>query len=145
MSGNDLADFLLARLDEDEVIARAANPGPWTWVGSLRPRVASELKYGAPGPNGWGTVLATSPHDVDATDADHIARWDPAAVLADCAAKRAVVEVLAKQAAACPPDDWPEDGEIMKAPLADNARHLLRLLVQPYSGHPHFHPSWAVD
>lgn len=130
MSG-DLVAFLNARLDEDEREAEAA------FSNQEDPE------------HGWGTDgRAVTPHvgviheDVQRA---HVAKWHPGRVLADCAAKRAVVEVLAKQAAACPPDDWPEDGEIMKAPLADNARHLLRLLVQPYSGHPHFHPSWAVD
>lgn len=161
----DLAAFLLARIEEDERMARDAirahEPTVERFVSSrpddmerMEGETAADWEGGTNedgGGNFWCGVWAgegiasicVMDSEQDRVTAEYIAHWDPARVLADCAAKRAVAEVLAKQAAACPPDDWPEDGEIMKAPLADNARHLLRRLVQPYSGHPHFHPSWA--
>ncbi len=61
----ELADFLLARLDEDEAMAQATRTDPW-----------DEIAF----------------HDQAADDIPHIARHGPARVLAECEAKRVAVD-----------------------------------------------------
>lgn len=76
-------------------------------------------------------------------DEDCDCGW-PARVLADVAAKRATFNHLANLAAACPEDDWPDDGNMCAAPVADQARYILRLLAQPYADHPQFREEWKT-
>jgi hypothetical protein len=90
---DDLSTWLLAQIEADEELARKATPGPWTversgssggaWV---EPNVAGyidvEMSYG----EALGTLL-------NAENADHIAAWDPAHVLAECEAKRRIIEL----------------------------------------------------
>jgi len=78
-----LTDFLLARIAEDEAVARAATPGLW----------ACETA-----PNGFPAMVVGNNMTVADTydkphlsDANHIARHDPARVLAECEAKRRIV------------------------------------------------------
>jgi len=70
---NDLVAWLRARLDEDEAVARAATPGKWS-MGRL-----DEHEIG----DAWMLKL---------DDKRHIARHDPARVLREVAAKRAIVD-----------------------------------------------------
>lgn len=73
-----IADFLLARIAEDEATARAGISGQ------------------ADPENGWGYEgSALTPHVGiihEPLQAAHITRWHPARVLAECAAKRQIVE-----------------------------------------------------
>lgn len=80
----DLVEWLLAQLDEDGRIARAATPGPWTQSGI--------------GEYGWGVSFSRPGAGVEAedseqgrADAEHIAAHDPARVLREIEAKRGVV------------------------------------------------------
>lgn len=80
-----------------------------------------------------------------------VARHDPVRVLAEVAAKRAILDLHATAQTArgreerqpywsCPTcDPYPP----MDAPSPGSCA-TLRLLVQPYAGHPEFHPSWSV-
>jgi hypothetical protein len=63
----DLAEFLLARIAEDEAVAREA------------------VRW-SEGASQWG--------DSGEPDWEHIARHDPARVLAECDAKRRIVQML---------------------------------------------------
>lgn len=88
-----IAEFLLARVSEDEAAAKAcaeAYPSPWEmsdrgWMAKVTAdgpyfRVVATLDQ-EHAPEGWlGDRL------------DHIARHDPARILAECKAKRAVIE-----------------------------------------------------
>ena len=92
-----VAEFVEARMDEDEAVARAATAG--TWVEGL-------TREGSPGR--WRgikcqTVLAdrtrtgivdheTVADSQSVADVIHIVRHDPARVLAQCAAMRQIVE-----------------------------------------------------
>ncbi|MEV0598568.1 DUF6221 family protein [Streptomyces sp. NPDC050315] len=92
----DLVAFLRARLDEDEAVARAAFPAPWTRrdhvAGVHADDATQERPFGSavadcrrvPGGFGYGTA-----------NADHIARHDPARVLAEVEAKRQIVDSYA--------------------------------------------------
>lgn len=142
---NELVAFLHARLDEDELMARAATPkvadprmepGVWEHVGETR--IEGYLL----------TIFPGGGHDE--ADAEHIARHDPARVLAEVEAKRRIVELhgravlragggaqyFATQTVcrSCEPPQqllgaaWPCE--------------TLRLLALPYASHPAFKEEW---
>lgn len=127
----DLAEFLLARIAEDQKWARAAakfHPTPWR----LDPEVQTTMEVGR-----WladasdeGVLVANG----DAA-ARHIVRHDPARVLAECAAKRAIVELHGQY------------GDPLSADYGDGAPDLaadtLRLLALPYAEHPGYRPEWS--
>lgn len=147
-----LIEFLKARLDEREALARAANPGPWT------------LRRGT-GTRGddWADVYARPEPDADEddyppcvietegganppnlVDAEHIAANDPAYVLADVAAKRQIVamcefllETREVQEAA---------GELSDYSLgrAHAGGGVLRRLALPFAEHPDYREEWRV-
>ncbi|MFF0389663.1 DUF6221 family protein [Kitasatospora sp. NPDC004615] len=116
MSDN-LVAFLRERLDEDERAASEAWPVPWS---------ADAEEYGVVDP-GDGTeiadVVVLSTNQQRAT-ARHIARHDPARVLAEVAAKRRVVEL------------WSHS-------IGTGGTYTLRALALPYREHPDFRPEWA--
>lgn len=124
----DLVEFLRARLDEDEAAARRAKPGPWTQDG--------------------GSIYAGHPTEevVDWVYDDsweHIARHDPARVLAEVEAKRRIVE-LADEASGL---DAVVDGEFRvgsRDPVAEPyiGDLILRHLAAPYAGHPDYDARW---
>ena len=82
-----LAEFLLARLAEDEAAALAASNPPWIALTfyPTRSEVTNEPRSTA--------VSSSARQSKDDQDAAHIARHDPERVLADVAAKRAVLEL----------------------------------------------------
>jgi hypothetical protein len=67
---NDLADFLLARIDEESSLASAADRDAQT-----RGPITDELRAGP-----------------DDRRVAHMFRWSPARVIADCEGKRRIVE-----------------------------------------------------
>ena len=92
-----LAEFLLARIAEDEAIARRSvnwSEGITEWADGGDP------------------------------DWEHIARWDPARVLAECEAKREIVVEMAYDGLG--PREW-----------------ILHQLALPYAGHPDYRQEWA--
>jgi Family of unknown function (DUF6221) len=97
----DLADFLLDRIAEDEAVAHAAERH---WHGI---RVES----------------ATSAED------EHVRRHGPARVLADCEARRRIVEQFSLTRTMT--------GSAFVTPL-------LRLLALPYADHPDHREEWRV-
>lgn len=144
----ELTEFLLARIKEDEMVARAAidpeSPGKtWHWVTTqtdtpvahgdalealIHQRIS--LRTTEEFPTSAGNLPAFAINEVDeiatAGVADHIARHDPARVLAECAAKRAIVER--------------ESGSRTKITY----RRLMTLqdLASVYSNHPDYREEW---
>ena len=112
-----LAEFLLERIAEDETIARAAASGDGytEWDNPCSGVVQ------AAGGNLDGLVNA--PGGI----AIHMARHDPARVLAECDAKRRIVEEL--QRGVEPGDEWTDPT-------------VLKLLALPYADHPDFREEW---
>lgn len=117
-----LAAFVLARVAEDEEVARAATGGRWVPAVERAPEAAwTEV-------TGWLVALpndgyADRPGATVATlagpaDQAHVVRWDPARVLAECAARRRLV-------AACA--DQPE---------------VLAELALVWADHPDYHRGW---
>jgi hypothetical protein len=152
----DLREFLTARYDEDQRIARAAiidreNGDRWQ-VGSTVRREDYEFVSIHTSPP---VVVEIAGAGFDATGgihgerfATHIARWDPARVLAEVKAKRAI---LAEHAPAddgsgilficrtCSRRDLPEwYGEYVPCPT-------LRILAAPYAEHPDFDSDWRIE
>lgn len=136
MRTRDVADFIRARLDEDEAAARAATPGAW----KIRPRLegvcidAGEYdQVIAPGVVSCGSYCygGTSSVDISDADAEHIARYDPARVLADVAAKREIVAWVGDY-------DADPDG---------SAWGILGHLAALYADHPDYQQEWrsALD
>ena len=120
-----LVDFLLARLAEDEKDARSL--------------IEQRAKLGpyepSPGLAAWVVV----PFDEDGHPGD------PARVLAECEAKRRLVEHVVKfrrdvaNASIWRGDEW-ADGRV--AGWEDGVAGILEVLALPYADHPDYRPEW---
>jgi hypothetical protein len=136
----DLVEFvawLREQIDEDERVALAA---AWSSrrVGDNRP-TWQRSGINSVEDAGGGLVVhgdGTPPSD---SQADHIARHDPARVLAEVAAKRAILDlhepyeserVGGQSCWACNRDGWPCE--------------TVRLLAQPFAGRPGWREEWAT-
>ena len=104
----DLIAFITARLDEDEAAAKAAWGVEWDWRYVARP---------------FGERPSIA-HTV------HIARHDPARVLREVEAKRAMLAELTR---------WPFD---YRPGCNDPIRLFVHLLAAPYSDHPDYQQEW---
>lgn len=117
-----LVDFLLARIAEEEQAARLAIDGQ------------------ADPENGWGYEgRALTPHVGiihHAVQADHIIRWHPARVLAECEAKRRIVDHEDARGAQ---SIVSFTGRVVRAVGTSG---VLRCLALPYSDHPDFDGPW---
>ena len=141
----DLAAWLLAQIAEDERGARACAavfPSPWGVSdrghsatvradGPNFPLVTELDQDQAPGVGWLGDVLGM------------VASFDPARVLAECEAKRRIVEQASEADRKCPEGDWPEDGDMSWAPLSDLGRWTMKVLALPYADRPEYEKEWA--
>jgi len=120
---SDLAEFLKARLDEDEAVARAAGGLAWStlehpiWEGRIEDSRGEVIVYDEGAPT--------------AVQAAHIARHDPARVLADVAAKRKIVALARRE-------------EYLSGGLSGIHAALLLALAQPYADHADFDEEWRA-
>lgn len=105
-----LTDFLLARIAEDEAAARRATAGDRTGNWWIEPDEGGVSEVSCLDVQGFITA-------VDA-DVAHIALHDPARVLAECEAKRQIVEYVQIET------------------------HVLQLLALPYADHPDYREEW---
>ena len=116
----ELVDFLLARIAEDERTARAAvrttgagDVAGWYWSSAGECVCLDETAVVVVG--GWESSRPAGAH---------IVRWDPERVLAECAARRRVVERCSDRASGTADPD------------------TLRLLALPYADHPDHRAEW---
>lgn len=129
----DLREFLLARIAEDEALARAAAGGDesgtvWQWVTTetLSPIPDNDLEeaqiYQKVSLHGSGnfSVIGVA-GGVYPSAGEYIARHDPARILAECAAKRAIIS-----------DPLTGDG-------------ILHLLAAVYAGHADHRPDCHTE
>jgi hypothetical protein len=136
---SDLAEFLLARIAEDEETAKNVlrwgkhsnyyrQPGVgfdrWT-VRRHEESVLIEAHLGIFRPS-----LVLCVHYLDGDLADHIARWDPARVLAECEAKRRIVEAYR--------------GDVSGTPSVDAFWYAMVCAAAPYADHPDYDPAWQA-
>ena len=152
---SDLTDFLLARIAEDEAMARAAALDVG-WDGFGESRIRSGQRWVAR----YHEVCRSRPLPDEApaeafrrmTIADcgalglgparHIARHDPARVLAECGAKRRIVDLHGR----------PHECSIYEGDEIDNCHwcldgdecSTLRLLAMIYASHPDFREEWRI-
>ena len=132
-----LDEFVMARIAEDKrIAARAADDDP----DASR---AVHLPDAAPSRPRPGPASATARHSATA---EHVARFDPARVLADCAAKRWIVQACrdARPDTAflgTRPGGLP-DFPLTPADIHQLAALTLALLALPYAGHPDYREEW---
>jgi Family of unknown function (DUF6221) len=122
---DDLIAFITARLDEDEVVARSA--------ASLQ----------ADPENGWGIDgRAITPHIGVVHEEEsrvHIARHNPARVLREVEAKRAIVRRCGWSVNE--PDRYPNG---LVSPRAVLARQNLSDLAAAWNDHPDYRAEWKL-
>jgi hypothetical protein len=124
----DLVEFLRAALDEDERVARVATPGPWRLDAGLRlPEQIDVVSVD------YFTVC----EDLEDTDAAHIARHDPARVLAEVAAKRKLLDEY--EAASRDPDTDPE-----VLGYAAGLDVAVQHVSQGFAGRPGWREEWRA-
>jgi hypothetical protein len=132
---DDLVTWLLEQVAEDERVAREAiqeTTGRWTvrstdWGGG---RLYVEDDCGAM------ILHARYPND---PQYPHIARWDPAGVLAECEAKRRRIEHLTSAIA-----DWRagrHDSQDRETAIEDFST-ALKLEAFAYAGRPGYREDW---
>lgn len=141
-----LAEFVLARIAEDKAAARAAvepraAAGPWI-TGKVASHLIDTVVY-RPSPYNPELIVHAASTEFagrDAVDvAAHIARWDPARVLAECEAKRKLVRLAQHMS-----DNAWQDGD-QRAVTEFRAGQILRFLALPYSEHPDYPPDTDSD
>jgi hypothetical protein len=151
----DLVEYLRARIAEDEAAAWAATEGTWHRWDDLDGQGGFITIGDANGviPDGY----VSTPDDAECNpvakvyceeDADHLVRWGPARVLAECAAKRRVVERYETHDRALNRALPPVGDEAYRG--AAGYRHgeallILLALAQPYAARPDFNPAWRME
>jgi hypothetical protein len=143
MSRQTITEFLEARIAEDEMAAKAATPGPWIWRGQPDGQVLASVeslpedKYGYREPVAY--VVTAEGYDeprvdVSESDAKHLVRHDPARVLAEGAAKRAILADV-------------ESVRLFNADyslIAGHAERQLAHLAAVHSDHADYQQEWAL-
>lgn len=162
----DVVEFLSARLNEDEAVARLLMAHPrlrwaqgdgrdgdtgevFAHVGLNSSTRCSEHPDGSPNLCSDVRILAVDDDFVRseaaaAAIAEHVARHDPARVLADVAAKRATLhehgDVHCCSGRSYPDQVWPDIDSTPEIPCP-----TVRLLAAPFADHPDFDPAWKVE
>lgn len=151
----EITEFLLARIAEDEAMARAAID-PFVLIeGNERPEWqepddgAWTQEGNSPSVNGEAlTIYDEGGHHL--THAVHIARWDPKRVLAECASKR----VIAEEHQSVRDDGWKSGeehdylwcascGSLDDSPVPFPC-FTTQALAAVYSDHPDYRQEWTA-
>lgn len=114
----NIAEFLLARIAEDEAVVTLMLSDP-DMYNEWRNPASAVIEVG----RGLDNLIATN----DKYLMEHIARHDPARVLAECAAKRAIIEIA---------DDADNYGTCAQLQFA---------LASVYADHADYQQEWALD
>lgn len=125
---DDLVAFLRARLDEDEAVTREADDfDDHSWY-IVQDGLGNTV---GPRPQPGEFRIATAYY---AEYAEHIARYDPARVWADVAAKRELLRVAEAAADFAP---------TFTTGFAAKLEGVLRRFAVAYADHPDYRPEWA--
>jgi hypothetical protein len=93
---DDLITWLKAALDDDERDAQTATPGPWVTNGTAvwrKPDDSWDFRRAMDGRHGRMPYVMVDPGETpEPLNAEHIARWDPARVLALMTALRTLLD-----------------------------------------------------
>lgn len=155
-----IVEFLLARIGEDEALARAADASRWRGEDKGITFDVYSDKFDD------GEAMARLDADTRANQ-DHIINWSPARVRAECAAKRAILEDHAPTVTSHIRYGYDAEGESFPLPYVpacrqctksvDTARvtsdwdvadrivapcDTVRIMAAVYSDHPDFDPAW---
>ncbi|MGH3222260.1 MAG: DUF6221 family protein [Streptosporangiaceae bacterium] len=127
-----IAEFLAARLDEDEAAAKACQaPSPWK---------AADQEW-----DHWiitdatGDVVIYDEGTPSLEEAAHIARHDPARVLRDVAADRKLLAAYAHALTA----DFGITGEPYDAGWAEALELAVKIRAARFGDHPDYQKQWA--
>jgi hypothetical protein len=137
---SDIVEFLRARLEEDEQVARAAGDGEWATECDCEGSCA-DLPWCRRVESADLKIYDEGGHD--SSQAQHIARHDPARVLREVEAKRQIID-LADDATSL---DLMVDGE-RRIGTRDTAAEpfvgdvILRQLASAWSDHPDYREGW---
>lgn len=129
MSIDDLAEFLLARIAEDEAAARGA--GGLTWSAGAGIFYTHTVEDSERQPVIYDEGAPTE------AQADHIAAWSPARVLIECEAKRQLIELAQGLVY------LREIGDPV-APSTPVGQDILEILAVPYADHPDYREEWRA-
>lgn len=137
---SDLVAFLLARIADDEALAAGALGQHWSANGYREVRTGSEDDPRYYKVVGVGAVREhwDSPEILSESAGTyrHIANWDPSRVLAECQAKRQVVELAANAL----------EHDIFKDSMERLLSYEIALrMVQVYRDHPDCQPGWRLS
>ena len=161
-----LLEFITARLDEDEATARAAGDGRWRVDHWLDPRSSCPTGCSCRRVEGLDfTVYDEGGHDE--AQAAHIARHDPARVLREVEAKRALLALHHHLRYVEPLDAASKYEEDHRPAFDESPRYVgcaachydsrheetypswwcdtVRLLALPYADHPDYRSEWSPD
>jgi hypothetical protein len=145
---DDLITFLRQQLDEDERVARAADPGPWAVI----PCESETAAIGhTSGPHPMPCVVHRDEYGdgIKVADAEHIARWDPARVLAEVEVKRCILDEILRYEAKID-SEWGccHSAEAIAAGQCPETKPsdipAIRLLAQPYAGRDGWREEWRA-
>ena len=116
MSTQPITEFLEARIAEDEALAEAA----------------SVSMHGQRHTESWDYSSYVLGCERDATEAQDkfITEWWPSRVLAECAAKRAIIEMVRPY--------------LVYQSTSDTSREFLQVLAAVYKDHPDYDQGWAL-
>jgi hypothetical protein len=142
----DLVDFINARLDEDEQAARAVVSShereprlvPCVAAADWSHRYDSDDYGGTEVADGAGHVIVPMSYESGALQRIHIARHDPARVLAEVDAKR---RIIAEHQASAEFMNRPENRHI-PAGETHGLYTALKMLALPYDQHPDYQEQW---
>jgi hypothetical protein len=150
---SDLVAFLKARLDEDEAVAREAGGQRWRWDHGFGAMCNDkDCPYGHLVADGEPPTLLMEVHGFDIHQpwqgAEHIARWDPARVLAEVAAKRAILGI--HEPVSLAPKFHPEVRVCARCGTVgedeiDWPCDTVLALALPYADHPDYDPAWRLS
>lgn len=153
----DIVAFLTRSLDEDEQLARhaahIAHEGGTRWVvGRARHVEGYEFVSIHTAPPSVIEVAGSGFDDSGGIHglvyAEHIVRHDPARVLADIAAKRAILADVIPGVRSLESDLAAEQGaprDEDPAVTYEDSNLLLRLLAAPYADRPGYNPAWTIE
>lgn len=131
----DIAEFLTARLDEDEHLAREVERR----IGSTR----NGEPYGDGSGVAVGDDFPTYPWGLDEAELPFMAGpGRPSRVLADVAAKRTILAWAIDHPRTCGTEHPQFD---VHHPGGHGPNEVAALLAQPYAEHPDFDPGWRVQ
>ena len=134
-----LAEFLLARIAEDEEYASAAVQH----VGDVRHASWQVSGSGDVVHAHRGSPVAIGPWGTGVDGARHIARWGPARVLHECEVKRSLITraVNGRRRAEAAKEGSGRRLLVVRAATLENT---LRFLALPYAEHPEYVDEWRL-